>query len=307
MSVASAVAILAPAAVVGFGVVAATRVAQRVRASRRALAPSRTCIDHAWAPPGPIPAGLVSLPLPALVTLSQFPQFHLRHDDAALALETLAVVFDATTERQEGGLTILEFPGVEGSAIPDVTPVVVNSARARVQAYQRFGAAVTASVLAPTCAWPEPMSDALPEEPKEEQVWQSLLQLAVVMLAQRDGVQILVDVDPVVTRIEDELDICMPAGVVLELRNPTTLAPEIGVDDDESWPISHATQIQVYQALLAALADPTSTAPVSGAVLAVAPKCPWGDKSDYGLEMTTLWYAARRLERIANLDFGGTP
>jgi hypothetical protein len=308
MSVASAMAILAPAAVVGFGVVTATRVAQRVRQSRRPLPPARACIDTAWARPGRIPPGLVSLPLPAVLTLSQFPQFHLRPEAAALALETLMVVFDAATERQEGGLSVIEFPGLEGSALPDVTQVVVGSALARVQAYQRYGAAVAASVLAPACAWPEPMSEQLPEEPKEEQVWLSLMQLSVVVLAQRDGVQIPVDVDPVATHMEDELDICVPQDVVLELRNPTTLAPEIGVDDDESWPISHAAQISVYEGLLAALADPLETAPVSRAVVAVAPNCPWDDKSGYGLDMTTLWYAARRLERIANLDNqGGAP
>lgn len=302
----TALKIFGTAAAVGFGTTAAVMVAQRPSARPGELGPSpedKTCVDGAWAPAQALNKEVAApLSLPALLTLAQFPSFHLTVDAQADALEALKEYFAEVDEEDVEGGTMLAFPGVEGSSIPeDGMDVGIRTALERVENYRRFGAAAAASVVAPHCAWPQPFSRDLPDDAHEADIWQSLEQLAVVVLAYRDARQIRVDVDPTGTVLDDRLEACVGDELVLPLRSPTTPAPEISEDEnDKSWQLTHDTQVRAYQELLAALSDPQTTAPVSRTVAAVAPRCPWGDKPRYGLRMTTLWYDVRRLERIAD-------
>jgi hypothetical protein len=298
--------IFGTAAAVGFGTAAVVMIAGRPSGRPAQLGPSpkdTTCIDQIWAPAQTLDKQVAApLSLPALLTLAQFPSFHLTVDAQADAIDALEQYFVEVDEEDADGGTLLEFPGVDGSSIPeDGMAVGIRSALERVENYRRFGAAAAASVVAPHCAWPEPFSRDLPDDAHQLDVWQSLEQLAVVALAHRDTQQIRVDVDPIGTVLDDRLEACVGDELVLPLRAPTTLAPEISDDeDDESWQLTHDAQVHAYQELLAALSDSQTTAPVSRAVAALAPRCPWGDKQRYGLRMTTLWYDVRRLERIAD-------
>lgn len=301
----TALKILGAGAAVGFGTVAVAHVV-RAPSRRPALAPAPeedVCALEAWASLRPLDHQVAAqLPLPALLTLKQFPGFHLTTQAQADALEALEEYFAAVEETEAEGGTMLEFPGVEGSSIPeDGMTVGVARALDRVENYRRFGAAAVASVLAPDCAWPEPFSTDLPDDAKGADVWQSLEQLAVVALAARDELLVRVDVDPATTVLDDRLEACLPEDLVLPIRSPTTLAPELGGDpEDVSWQTSHDGQVQAFALLRDHLADPDVTAPAAMTVAALAPRCPWGDKRRYGLRMTTLWHEVRRLERIAD-------
>lgn len=290
-------------ALVGFGTTAIARAATapRRRALGAASAP-RTCVDQVWGPLIPLsPSSVQTLSLPAVLTLQQFPGFHLAGEIQPEALALVREYVDAVEESEEEGNLMLDFPGVEDSSIPeDGQTVGVDRQLDRVENYMRFAAAAAAATLAPDCAWPEPFSTQAPEDPHAAAVWRSLEYLAVVALAERDERQIRVDVDPEITVLDDLLEACMPEDVVLPLRSPTTLAPDLGGDDDASWQISHTAQINAFSVLQDQLSDPDATAPSSAAVAALAPRCPWGDKVRYGLAMTTLWYDVRRLERIVD-------
>lgn len=302
----TALKIFGTAAAVGFGTAAAVRVAQRPSRRHPELGPSPeggTCIDGPWAPAQPLDKEVAAtLPLPALLTLAQFPSFHLTVDAQADALDALEQYFAEVDEEEVEGGTLLGFPAVEGSSIPeDGMDVGVRTALERLENYRRFGAAAATSVVAPDCVWPEPFSRDLPSGAHEGDIWRSLEQIATVALARRDERQLRVDVDPTGTVLDDRLEACVGDELVLPLRSPTTPAPEISDDqEDESWQLTHDAQVRAYKELLVALSDPLTTAPVSRAVAAVAPRCPWGDKQRYGLRMTTLWYDVRRLERLAD-------
>jgi hypothetical protein len=78
-------------------------------------------------------------------------------------------------------------------------------------------------------------------------------------LAEQDGTPVAVDVDPVgsVTRTPSAACLTLPCCRCAARRS----RPEIGdVQEDESWQISQAAQVQAYAALLAAL-GPETTAP----------------------------------------------
>jgi hypothetical protein len=299
--------IFGTAAVVGFGTTAAVRISQRPSGRPTdEIGPSpeeATCVDVVWTPAQPLDKGVAAqLPLRALLTLAQFPSFHLTVDAQADALDALEEYFSEVEEEDLDGGTVLTFPGVEGSSIPeDGMDVGIKTALERVENYRRFGAAAAGSVVAPDCTWPHPFSRDISTDAHEAAVWQSLEQLAVVVLARRDARQIRVDVDPTGTVLDDRLEACVGDELMLPLRAPTTPAPELSGDaDDESWQLTHETQVRAYQELLAALSNPLTTAPVSRVVAALAPRCPWGDKQRYGLRMTMLWYDVRRLERLAD-------
>lgn len=300
---APALQIVIPAAAVGFGVGAVATWASTPKAPAAGRVP---CVNGAWSLPRAPSAALVErLRLPAILTLSQFPRWPLAEHAQIQGFEVLEATFDAVVERGD----VLALPQVEGSPIP-AQEVVVRTALERVQVLSAFGGAVAGAAIAPACTFAAPLSDEVLDDERVQDVQRALEQLAVVALAQRDGRMIRVDVDPLVTRIEEEGEICVPPDVVLPLRAPTILAPQIGDDpEDRSWPISHDAQVSLYHALLEALADPAQTAPLTTALIALAPECPWGDKIGYGLDMTTLWYAAGRLEKIAAADlasWGGT-
>lgn len=304
----TAVKIFGTAAAVGFGTAAAVRIAHRPSwpsGAARELGPTpeKTCVDEAWAPAQPLDKEVAAvLSLPALLTLAQFPSFHLTADAQIDALNALEEYFAEVDEENVEGGTLLAFPGVEGSSIADDgMDVGVRSALERLENYRRFGAAAAASVVAPDCAWPKPFSRDVPFDAHEADIWQSLEQLATVALARRDGRQIRADVDPTGTVLDDRLEACVGDELVVPLRSPTTPAPEISDDqEDQSWQLTHDAQVRAYQELLSALSEPLTTAPVSRAVATIAPRCPWGDKQRYGLRMTTLWYDVRRLERLAD-------
>jgi hypothetical protein len=227
-----------------------------------------------------------------MMTLQQFSGLHLALNIQPKALALVTQYVDDVAEHEVEGSRVLEFPGgIEVEAQRQLE---------RVQAYMRFAAAAVAPLLAPECAWPEPGSLERPADPRESAVWISLEQLAVVALSERDTRPIHIDTDPQTTVLDDLLEACVPDDVVLPLRSPTTLAPELGNDEDASWQISHAAQIQAFETLQDQFSDPDTTAPVSTAVATVAPRCPWGDKTRYGLAMTALWYDVRRLARIAD-------
>lgn len=293
-----AAAILGTAAVVGFGTTAAVRVL-RPRAMK-ALPP--VACTEAWAPEQAFDRHVASgLSEPAALTLAQFQSFHLAPSAQDAALAFIDDYFGQVEEYEDVRGTVLAFPAVPGSSIDEGgQEVVVTTALERVENYRRFGAAVAAAALSPSCVWPPPFSREVPEQPRAAQVWQSLEQVATVALARRDEVQIEVDVDPIWTVLDDRLEACIDNELIHELRDPTTLAPEIDGDhDDPSWQLTHAAQIKAYQGLLADLGNPDVTAPISRTVVALAPRCPWGDKR-YGLRMTTMWYDVRRLERLAD-------
>lgn len=301
----TALKVIGVGAAVGFGTAAAIQVARRPsRRHELPPAPEESCVDAVWAPMQQLDQAVgAHLPLSALLTVSQFPGFHLSVDAQRVALDAVAEYLDAVEEVPEEDDTVtINFPGVEGSSIPDDgMEVVVARALDRVENYRRFAAAAAASALAPACAWPEPFSLDIPDDPREAAVWQSLEQIAVVALAARDETRVRVDVDPAVTVLDDKLEACVPENAVLPLRSPTTLAPELDGDpEDASWQISHATQVEAFALLRDQLSDPDATAPVSVTVAALAPRCPWGDKRRYGLRMTTLWHDVRRLERVAD-------
>lgn len=281
-------------ALLGFGT---TTIVRARRARRRAPRSLGDCVEGVWSPSTKFdPPAISELSLPAVMTLRQFPGFYLDPEVQADAIAVVQRYVDSVKESDADGGMLLEFPSPQESTI-----VHVDRALDRVESYMRFSAAAAAAAVAPDCAWPDPMSDELPEEPRAAAVWQSLERLAVVALAERDGAQIRVDVDPQTTILDDFLEACVPDDVVLPLRSATTLAPELGDDHDPSWQISHGAQVNAFSVLQERLADPHTTAPASAAVAAVAPGCPWGDKTRYGLAMTTLWYDVRRLERFADM------
>lgn len=311
MSLLTAAAILGAGAAVGFGAATAVQVVQGRTRSPAALPPVSvaTCVDEIWSPAIRIDHDAsLALSHPALLTSAQFPGFQLSPEAQAEALDTLAEYFGEVEEEAVEEGVMLDFPGVEGSSIPDDGMVVgVTRSLERVLNYRRFGAAAVASVLAPECPWPEPFSTEIPDDPKAADVWMALEELAVVALADRDEAQIRVDVDPAGTVLDDLLEACVGGELVLPIRSPTTLSPKIGATDDESWQMTHAAQEQAFALLSAHLANPDTTAPVSATVAEMAPRCPWGNKSEYGLRMTSLWHDVRRLEQIADQPAEETP
>jgi hypothetical protein len=306
--------VLGTAALVGFGSTALVRVAQRRAQTRTALPPpmigpaqrpTQECLQGVWAIRQPL-SSTISLPPPARMTVGQFPGFALTEQAQRDAMEALLEYVAAVEEVEEGDYVRLSFPGVEQSSIPpDGQEVGIQTALERSENYRRFGAAAAAAVVAPACEWPEPFSRDEPETPKAQQVWRSLEHMAVIALAARDQTVLEVDIAPVATVLEDRLEACIGPGLMRPLRDPVSLAPEIGEDTgDQSWQMTHDAQIQAYQALQAALADPSVTNPITRTVTAVAPQCAWADKTRYGLNMTTMWYEVRRLEDMA-YDAGG--
>lgn len=303
--VGTALKVIGTGAVIGFGAAALAQVALRPARRHDALpSPEKEgCIGEIWAPSQRLDAQVATaLPLPALLTLTQFPGFHLSGAAQQDALEALHEYFAAVEETDADEGTLLDFPGVEGSSIPDDGMVVgVTRALDRIENYRRFGAAAAASMIAPTCEWPEPFSSDVPADPKAAAIWQSLEHLAVVALASRDERQIRVDVEPTGTVLDDRLEACVPAELLRALRSPTTLAPELGGDaEDESWQLSHQGQITAFAQFQEHLADPDVTAPIALTAAAIAPRCPWGDKSTYGLRMTMVWHDLQRLEQLAD-------
>lgn len=289
---AGALEILGTTALLGFGTTAAVRIARRPDGPRAAKTSGPACLAAIWASQGGLsPDATKDLPIPAILTLGQFPSISLTPAASAKAFRLLRERFANTQETQGEEALLIAFPAAT---------VTARTERERVAHYRRFGAAHVAEALAPGCAWPDPRSDQIPVDPKEEAVWRSLGDLAVVALSARDGEQIPVDVDPSGTVLDDRLEACVAGDVLLPLRSPTTLAPELRVgDDDRSWHLTHDAQVRAYEALLYALSDLDVTAPVSRVVVGLGPRCPWDQKARYGLRMTTLWYEVRRLEQIA--------
>jgi len=237
----------------------------------------------------------------AILSLAQFPGFHLGAQAQSEALDVLDEYFGGVTQHEVEGGTMLSFPGVVGSSIPgDGMDVGVRTALERVENYRRFGAAAAASVLGSDEAWPEPFSRDLPEGSRSAELWMSLEHLAVIALATQDDRMIRVDIDPLETISDVRRPSCLDTGMFLPRADLATLDASIpGVHDVPSWKITHATQRSVYEKLLETLRDESVSAPVSRVVAAVGPRCPWGNKRGYDMRMVDAWYEVRRLERIA--------
>lgn len=312
-----ALKVLGTAALVGFGATALVRATQRslksgapssLPAAPDSVHPTLSCLTEVWSPLGRMDAGAVEgLSMSAVLSVAQFPGVHLTPASQRDAMDALREYFAEVEEFDEDDYVRISFPGVVGSMIPeDGSEVGVQSALERLENYRRFGAAAAVAVLAPECAWPEPFSQDLPEDLQAQQVWRSLEHLAVVALSDRDQAQLRVDIDPIATVLDDRLEACIGEEFMHELRSPTSLSPKLGDNpDDVSWQLTHQAQEQLYEALSAALSNPDTTAPVTMAVMSVAPRCPWGDKQRYGLRMTTMWHEAKRLEDLAYDDLRG--